>query len=171
MNSFSWKCLAVLALAVVLAGCGPNGPKLYKAVGTVTYNNQPVDGAQVNFLYDDGSIANGFTDSAGKFQVSYLGRPDGAALGKGKVGVAKAAAGSTGASLAAAPDKPSTEEEHKAKMKAKEAEMDIMKSTLGNSAPAKDLLPTKYANPATSGLTFEVKANESENDFKFDLKD
>lgn len=172
MNSFSWKCLAVLALALFVLGCGNPGPKLYKAGGTVTYNTQPVDGAQVTLLYDDGNFASGFTDSAGKFQVSYLGRPGGA-LGKGKVGVTKAAAGAANTmGVPEAPLKPSTEEEYKAKMKAKEAEMDMMKKKVGQPPEvAKALIPAKYANPSTSGLTFEIKANEAENDLKIDLKD
>src|SRR4029077_4502649 len=54
MNSLSWKCLAVLALALTIAGCGEPGPRLYKAGGTVNYKSAPVEGAQVTFAYEDG---------------------------------------------------------------------------------------------------------------------
>ena len=173
MNSFSWKCLAVLALALFVLGCGPGGPKLYKAGGTVTYNNAPVEGAMVTFLYDDGNFANGSTDAAGKFQLVYVGRPGGAALGKCKVGVTKAAAATSASPGAPATTaKPKTEEEWKAEMARKEAEVNNLKKKMETPvAPPKDLLPAKYADPNTSGLTFEVKADEAQNDFKIDLKD
>ena len=36
---------------------------------------------------------------------------------------------------------------------------------------AAPLIPKKYADGTTSGLVFEIKANETENDFPIELKD
>jgi hypothetical protein len=171
MNSLSWKCLAVLALALVVAGCSDGGPRLYKAGGTVTYKNAPVEGAQVTFAYDDGNFANGTTDAAGKFQLTYMGKPGGAALGKCKVSVSKVVA----PKVASAPsnDKPKTKEEWEAKKKMMEGG-GAMRTTIDDSkaaAAAAPSIPRKYADGTSSGLVFEIKANEKENDFPIELKD
>lgn len=166
MNSFSWKLLAVLALALVVAGCGPGGPRLYKAGGTVMYKDKPVEGATVTYHYDDGNFANGVTDSAGKYQLVYLGRPGGAALGKCKVTVAKLEA----SAMPAAPvvENPKTPEEWKAKQ---EALMSAGKKGAEKKGAAKSLIPDKYADPLKSGLTTEIVSDESKNDYPIVLTD
>src|SRR5678809_957740 len=112
MNSLSWKCLAILALALTVAGCGDGGPRLYKAGGTVTYKSAPVEAAQVTFAYEDGEFANGTTDKDGKFQLVYKGKPGGAALGKCKVTVVKQAGATAVASAPTPTGTPKTAEEY-----------------------------------------------------------
>lgn len=165
MNSFSWKILAVLALALVVSGCGESGPRLYKAGGTVTYNSQPVEGATVTFAYDNGNFASGATDAAGKFQLIYMGRPGGTVLGKCTVSVAKVA-GSGGT------PPPAGEKDPLKMMEAmKAAGSSTMQGENNMNTQPKSLIPAKYANASTSGLTFEIKATEKDNDFPIDLKD
>lgn len=42
-------CLGSIVLALLLAGCGPKGPKLYPVQGTVTYNGQPLPEGDIVF--------------------------------------------------------------------------------------------------------------------------
>jgi hypothetical protein len=165
VNSLSWKILTVLALALVVTGCGPKGPPLYKAGGTVTYNTKPVDGATVTFEYPDGNFANGVTDAAGKFQLTYMGKPGGAAPGKCKVSVIKSAA-------IANVTPPAAGEKDPIKMMEamKKASAPTMKEGGGVAAP-KALIPLKYASSTGSGLSFEIKTTEKDNDFLIELKD
>jgi len=173
MNSLSWKCLAVLALALTVAGCGEPGPRLYKAGGTVNYKSAPVEGAQVTFAYEDGEFASGTTDAAGKFQLAYKGKPGGAALGKCKVTITKAPGAKTVAPAAATDKKViKSEADYKAQEKAK---MDSMlkfaeeKKALDQAGGS--LIPKKYSDPSTSGFAFEITTDESKNNFTLDLKD
>ena len=174
MNSLSWKCLAVLALALMVAGCGEPGPRLYKAGGTVTYKSAPVEGAEVTFAYDDGEFASGTTDAAGKFQLAYKGKPGGAALGKCKVTITKVPGVKTVAPAAATDTKViKSEADYKAQEKAK---MDAMlkfaeEKKAMDAAGGQSLIPKKYSDPSTSGFAFEIVADESKNVFPLDLKD
>ena len=174
MNNHFWKCLAVLALACVISGCG-SGPSLYKAGGKVTYKNAPVEGADVLFAYDDGNFANGRTDKEGKFMVLFGGKP-GAALGKGKITVTKkesiTMAAPAGGTAPAGQIK--NEADWKAEQKRKNDEMAAFKKAqdkMNEKGGPQDLIPAKYASSATSGFTFEIKTSEKDNDFPLDLKD
>jgi hypothetical protein len=175
MNSLSWKCLAVTALALTVAGCGESGPRLYKAGGTVTYKSLPVEGAEVTFAYDDGEFANGVTDAAGKFQLAYKGKPGGAALGKCKVTVSKVAGLKAAAPAAATTNKVvKSEADFKEQQKAKMESMIKFaadKKEQDASGGAQSLIPKKYADPSTSGFTYDIVADESKNVFALDLKD
>src|SRR5690242_10205745 len=116
MNTFRWKCLAVLTLALLASGCGGGGPRLYKAGGTVTRKKVPVEGAQVTFAYDDGNFASGHMDKAGKFQLTYQNRPGGAVPGKCKVTVSKRGGGTSIAAPAILDTPPKSAEDMKKKM-------------------------------------------------------
>jgi hypothetical protein len=41
---------------LLLAGCGPSGPKTYEVSGTVTWNREPVADGWINFYPLDGTI-------------------------------------------------------------------------------------------------------------------
>jgi hypothetical protein len=140
-----------------MSGCGPGGPRVYKAGGTVTYNNKPVEGAQVTFGYADGNFANGVTDAAGKFQLVYMGNPGGAPPGKCDVGISKISAPSITAPTTTDPSK------------MMEAMKEFQKAK--DKAPPKSEIPLKYANPAASGLKYEITTDEKANNFTIDLKD
>lgn len=67
---YRYPLFGVLAASLVaLAGCS----KGTKVEGTVTYKGQPLEGAMVQFLGEDGSVVgSGFTDSAGKYTLKNL---------------------------------------------------------------------------------------------------
>lgn len=164
MNKFSCKCIAVFSLGIAIAGCGPGGPSLYKAGGTVTHNGQPVSGANVTFQYEDGNSASGVTDAAGKYTLTYLGNPKGAAVGKCMVSVSKIAA------IAGTPSGSSDASKDPAAM------IKMMKGIgeaqmKGEAGPPKSELPAKYVDFKTSGLSFEITTDEAKNNFDIVLKD
>jgi len=69
-HSQFWRRFAVLGLAItflsLVGGCGGSA----KVEGTVKYKGQPVDGATVVLMGDDGNpVATGVTDASGKFKL------------------------------------------------------------------------------------------------------
>ena len=64
----------------VVLGCGVSHPDTHEVTGEVTYNGQPVDGANVVFTLD-GPLASGVTDAAGKFTLRTFEDGDGAVAG------------------------------------------------------------------------------------------
>ena len=121
--------LALLAsAAAVLHGCGPDGPALHPAAGTVTFDDgSPVAGAVVEFLPDGGGpAARGRTDAEGRFALATGGVP-GAVAGGHRVGIARTVS------------------------------MDGMPGHARHMGAAKTVPPT-MASPATSGLTETVTA-------------
>ena len=160
---------------MLVVGCGDGGPRLYKAGGVVTYKGANVEGATVTFAYDDGNFANGVTDKDGKFQLSYLGKPGGAALGKCKVGITKTAETKVGV-LAPVPTNkpPKSAEEKKQQDDAKVAAMKAFaeaKAAEAAGGGAASLIPKKYADANTSGLVYDITANEANNNWTIELKD
>jgi hypothetical protein len=136
--------LLVLGFA---AGCGqkPGTAPTVKVTGTVTHNGTPVEGAGVTFFPESGRPASGVTDAAGKFTLSTFESGDGAVVGNHKVAIADSKVSEETAPMPGTP----------------EAE---------NYTPPESRFPEKYANPATSELTAEVK-DGGENDFTFDITD
>jgi len=154
----SGSIAAFLAVCGMFAGCGPGGPKLPEVVsvtGEVLYNQKPVEGAEVIFVSSapDAKPARGITDAQGRFKLkTYVDAQhdlDGATPGDYQVSVSKI-------------DAPA------AKMTGEE--MSKMMGS-GQAIPMpKDLLPAKYKDAKSSGLTKSVKAKEK-NDFKLELMD
>ena len=148
-----WRFLVAVLFAVLFAACSaklPPGAKPTKKVTvTVTYKGAPVEGAMVTFVNQEGPpTANGRTDAQGKARLKTYIEGDGATLGTHKVMIEKSEAVG-GQSVGT--DDPKYNP---------------------NAPPAtvKYLIPQKYSNIATSGLTAEVKADGA-NEFEFDLKD
>jgi len=163
MKPFGWKCLAVAALVLVVAGCTGSGPRLYKAGGTVTRNKKPVEGAHVTFAYDNGNFASGYTDAAGKFQLTYQNRPGGAVPGKCTVTVSKKGGGGPSTPAPAILDAPpKSAAEQKAKMDA------VMKTMEESKKRAEEKSPDDFMK---TGLTFEITTDESKNNFEIDITD
>ncbi|MCE9527117.1 MAG: carboxypeptidase-like regulatory domain-containing protein [Planctomycetales bacterium] len=172
MNYSVWKLLGIVILGFLAAGCG-SGPRLYKAVGTVTYKGQPVEGATVNFNYDNGNSAVGSTDATGKFQLFSLSASGGAAAGKGVMTVTKISGGSVPAPMLTSPNKGDLKNTSPAELKKQMAELRTKTQGApgqGTSAPPKNELPAKYADVTTSGLSFEILPKNN-NDFTVVLKD
>lgn len=145
---------------VSLSGCGgaidPNRPKTYPVSGTVSQGGKPVADANVSFHLKDGSQgAIGVTDASGNFNLTTFTSGDGAVAGEHVVTVTKfdgpkivpRGAGS----ITDTGDEPEEEEE---------------KPTRKAARDPKSLLPAKYADPKTSGLTATV-TESGENKFEF----
>jgi hypothetical protein len=138
-----WACGVAGLLLVVLAGCG-DSLDLLPASGTVTYNGQPVDGADVIFTPDNGQPGTGKTDASGKYTISTMGKP-GATRGMNKVTIQK----TSRSGEAIANPKPE----------------DMMKMQKGPSASTvKSELPDKYSVPQ-GGLTADVQSGTASFDF------
>jgi hypothetical protein len=81
--------LSLAIAAVTLSGCGGSG-KLHPVEGTVTMDGNPVEGAAVTFISDDGKKTfGGQTDASGKYAM-YFGEKPGVHAGTYKVLVTKA---------------------------------------------------------------------------------
>jgi hypothetical protein len=144
-------CLLLVSLP--LSACSDGGPKnrrpTKKVTVIVTQKGTPVEGATVTFINQEGepAIAYGKTDAQGKAAMKTYVEGDGAVLGKHKVLIEKSE------SVGGAPNVDQNSKEYNP-----------------NAPPAqiKYHLPQKYSNPATSGLTAEVK--DGPNELSFDLQ-
>tara|TARA_R110002111_G_scaffold108086_1_gene166731 strand:- start:28234 stop:28644 length:411 start_codon:yes stop_codon:yes gene_type:complete len=83
----------ILIMSVLHAGCGSGAdrPPTAKAEGTVTFENQPLEGASVSFIPENGRPASGFTDASGHFLLRTFEVADGAIPGKHTVIISKVA--------------------------------------------------------------------------------
>jgi hypothetical protein len=138
----------MLALTVGIWGCGggvnqPGMPKqpTTPVTGILKYQGKPVPKATVTFQSLDGKISSrGTTDAAGIFTLSTYGSNDGAPPGTYKV------------------------------MAAVSGVTEIEPGVLAPEPPGgfKSPIPTKYANPATTDVTQQVK--EGKNELLIELK-
>lgn len=142
---FCAPLIVVLGCAMV-PGCGRSvgGSDAVEVTGTVTYQSNPVEGANVIFQPAAGSSqtmgSQAVTDAKGRFTLStHVGG------GKFKPGIAP---GQYVVSI---------------------TKLDTAGISNTLAAP-KDLLPKTYGNPKTSGLTAEVALGR-ENNFEFVLRD
>jgi hypothetical protein len=133
-------CLLLLA-AAGLVGCGRGGG-LAPVSGTVTYRGQPVPGASVAFIPETvGALpASGLTDNTGRYELMTTVPGDGVPPGKYLVAI-----------TARGPDKP---------LPPGEASV-----VVGDAVPGDPLIPERYFQPDTSGLTAEVPAGGTTADF------
>ena len=139
MNRFS--AIWLLGMAVSLGvGCGSKTEfETAKAAGRVTLDGKPVTEGSVVLTPARGWPARGELDGEGRFTLSTYEQGDGAILGPHEIAV-----------LAMSGPDPSEHFERPPP------------------APTKWLVPERYGNRATSGLTYEVKPGES-NEIKLEL--
>lgn len=137
---------AILA-SLLLVGCGRGELPLVKAGGVVKYKGEPVPGATVTFISDSNPLAVGATNEQGEFELNTLGR-EGAAVGPYRVTV-----------IALKDSREITPEEAQT-IQAEEL-----------SRIRKSLIPEKYGDPRTGGLTQTISKNPTENRFTLDLTD
>jgi hypothetical protein len=132
---------------VVLAGCTskPERPQTYPITGTVIWKGQPVEAARVVFVPTAPGVeaAAGITDAQGKYKATTYGGGDGAQAGEYRVKVSKY------------DNQPPTAEEQQPELPYEE-EVKIYAEDERRFPPAKNLLPTKYEDEATSGLVHTV---------------
>jgi hypothetical protein len=167
------KSLPSLVNSVLILVClGCSGEKLepvYPVTGTITSKGKPVEGAIVAYTPTTpgvGISASGVTDSSGVYKLTTRSNGDGAAAGTYGVTVAKY-------------DKKLEPQKPKDDAKDQLADpYDItneyptgyneMQASEIAASLSKNLLPAKYANPATSKLNAEVKSGTNSFDFKVD---
>jgi hypothetical protein len=134
-HSFCRVVLIVLA-APAVGGCSAaqdQRPKLVPVRGVVRYNGKPLDAARVTFTNAAlGISAYALTGPDGTFTLTTFQPGDGAAPGKYQIAVTKAQDAGPGAKSAVPVFRP------------------------GAAPHPRWLIPPKYGNPATSGLTAEV---------------
>ena len=70
-------------LFAFIVGCGGSGntPPLGQVSGTVTLNGEPLEGATVEFLPDNGRPSIGMTDADGKYSLLFRANTSGALIG------------------------------------------------------------------------------------------
>lgn len=135
-------CLLVLTSLTQCVGCG--GEERIKVNGTVTLAGQPVPKAVVMFMSDAGGrpvVAN--TDEEGQYELTLMGSGDGAVAGSYRVTVV------------------ALEEEGELSARPPVDEKNAMLAEIrGKTREPRWRTPKRYASPGTSGLSFDVKANE-----------
>lgn len=96
MTKSVFAYVMIYSALLMLAGCGSgvDRPSTAQVEGTVTFDNQPLEGASISFIPQDGRPASGFTDAGGHFVLKTFEPGDGAILGEHTVIVTKVAADS-----------------------------------------------------------------------------
>ena len=137
-----WGVAVVVAIG--LAGCSAENtnPRTVKVSGTVIEKGKGVEGASVVFVptSKEGQAAFGTTDASGKYELMTFVLKDGAVPGTYKVKLSKY-------------DKPAAGTQV---FKDSDEEQKYYQENPKASQPAKNHLPAKYANDATSGLSHTV---------------
>ncbi len=157
MLRLMFYCPTLLAVSL-LVGCNsqvdPNRPEVAIVTGTVTYRQQPVEGAAVLFSPNEstGHAATGLTDAQGQYRLRTFAPGDGAVPGQYTVTVSKHDMSTAN---------PDLEDDLAAELK-----NDASDVLIG----PKSLLPERYSSNETSKLTATVSASQ-ENTVPFDLVD
>lgn len=140
-----WMGVAATA-GVLLAGCGGSDLQLAPVKGKVTYKGKPLEFGTVIFIPEKGPAATGQIQPDGTFVLET--GTQGGRMRKGAV-VGK----------------------HKVEIRCLDTQRPGYKPPEGQEMPAgKPLIPTKYSQAETSGLTAEVTA-DGPNEFTFNLED
>jgi len=90
-NQHVFQALALLA-ACLLAGCSSKPedmPELGQVSGTITLDGQPLEGAEITFEPQAGTLSVGSTDETGHYELAYSKDYPGAILGTHTVRISK----------------------------------------------------------------------------------
>ena len=141
----------LVTVGIALTGC-PNSsqPATYRVTGTVTMQGKPVDGAVITFVptSNEGTAASAITDSNGKYALTTWSAGDGARPGEYRVKVNKQE--QTAIDPAKVVKNLTIEEEQKIYVENKKPR-----------PPAKSLIPSKYQDESSSGLSHTVPNSSS----------
>ena len=132
-------CWVWAASLLWTVGCGLDRLSTVPAKGTVTLDGKPLADANITFTPDRGRSATGKSSADGTFVLSTYDQGDGAIVGHHLVTVTAREVG--------AADTPGAP---------------------GITRPGRSLIPERYGNTATSGLSFEV-TDGPENVFEIQL--
>jgi hypothetical protein len=132
-SRFAACVVGAVLLAAVSAGCGSQSD-MAPVDGVVRLDGAPLTKGIVTFVPDAGRSASGPIGSDGTFQLSTLGKSDGALVGKHRITI-------TATNVPTGPPN-----------------FDLDRP---NASPVQGGVPARYASAEASELTFEVKAGES----------
>ena len=147
-----------VTVGIVLTGCSNSSrPPTYPVTGTVTSQGKPVAGAAITFVPTDqrGEAASAITDSEGKYALTTWQAGDGARPGEYRVKVSKQEQQAVDPSKLV--QNLSIEEEQKIYVESKKPP-----------PPARRLIPSKFENDQTSGLTHKVEEKPTTFDIKIE---
>jgi hypothetical protein len=157
--------LPVVPTVLALVGCGDStglAPR-YRVTGMVTYNGKPLEQGTIKFMPDksEGRSAGG-TIVDGRYSLTTQDPDDGALPGTYKVSIVSRLVDVSKVDLKIKKPREGavTEAEKKAM-----ATVFPQKVAAQAAAKAKNVIPSKYSLPETSGLTFEVKEKSNTADF------
>ncbi|MBM80742.1 MAG: hypothetical protein CMJ78_09130 [Planctomycetaceae bacterium] len=167
MTMLNRSLLFVLSVSLFV-GCGGGSDRMatVKVSGKVTFNGQPLEGAQVQFLSDGegvnrGPAARGTTNAQGEYTLSTYEPGDGAVPGKKKVTITKTEGG-------ADPGANTGEDGLDADALTDPAKMGIDPDD-PDASVEKSVIPDTYANPIGTPLTAEVPESGPAEGVNFDL--
>ena len=147
MNRSANLAVSILVtIGIVQTSCSSaNRPRTYRVTGTVIMQGKPVEGAVITFVptATDGDAASAITDADGKYELTTWQAGDGARPGEYRVKVNKQEQATV--DLAKMVKNLSIEEEQKIYVESKKLP-----------PPAKCLVPSKYLDESTSGLSHTV---------------
>jgi hypothetical protein len=141
------KFTALGLLVMPITGCGRPLPETAKVAGHVTLDGQPVTQGTIMFIPELGRPATGTIGPEG-YELTTFEPGDGAILGRhtDTIAATETVGGDIPASFA-----------------------DEIKSKGQRAGELRYLIPRKYSDRATSGLTAEIKAQPEPNKINFDL--
>jgi len=142
------RCCGITGIMSIALFCGcskgPVRPPTYPVTGTVKWKSEPLEGAQVIFVptKQGGQGATGITDTSGKYSIGTYQSKDGAQEGEYRIKVIK-----TDAKTPAPAGKAVTLSHEEEQAQYKEGPP---------APPPKSLIPKKYDNEGTSGISHTV---------------
>lgn len=159
--------LGCFLLAAAGCGSGADGLTIAPAKGTVTYSGGPLAGAIVTFMPDKGPLAMAVTDLKGEFTLK-SGGLNGCAVGPVKVAVRIPSEGD--ATPMGMPNPFADAKNAKEMFEASKKMGEMTTAAQKKNDKAKSLIPEKYHDTNTSGLSYTVDKDATKNNFSIDLK-
>lgn len=151
-----YSALSLFFPLFFLQGCGgteDKRPQRTAVSGIVTFDGEPIEGASITFrpVEESGQTANGRSNEEGQFQMGTFEGTDGVVAGDYIVMISKIK--STSSPEVLPEDDPNYDPDPQPE------------------PPPENLLPEKYSNAETSGLTVTVLKGEPITDLKFELSE
>ena len=141
---------------LLVTGCGPSGPATYPVTGTITMDGKPIADATIAFVpmggeSDGRKTASGRTDAQGMYALTTFAKDDGALAGEYGIKVEKYEGGNEGDQVASDPNDASQNLDNY-----ENAYKPDVGDPRGSAPRPKNVLPKKYSDVVTSGLTYKV---------------